>query len=104
MEAPIEKLINLGALKHSDDLNHQLSFVLGCQYILNEIGLVDIQDPKKWVEEMKAVMFKVDIRSEFRSEDFVNLCIENEKLKEKIFNLKTTLTAFKKLNQNRNDK
>jgi hypothetical protein len=50
---PIERFIEGSAKEHTRDIGYQATFVSGCNRTLAYLGLSDIPDPKKWVEDVK---------------------------------------------------
>jgi hypothetical protein len=70
--------------------NNRLAFLNAFTYL----RLSDIPDPEKWVEEMKAVKLSLDIRSEFKSEDFIKICEENQMLKRVLKSTDDNLTCI----------
>jgi hypothetical protein len=84
---PIEKWIEESTKEHTRDIGYQATFVSGCNRTLTYLGLSDIPDPKKWVEERKANMYKETLaKIDLDKFNFEGRCkqleAENEKLKE----------------------
>jgi hypothetical protein len=75
--------------------NNRLAFIAAFEYL----GLADIPDPKKWVEERKANMYKETLaKIDLDKFNFEGKCkqlqAENEKLKQALGRIYTMDTTF----------
>ncbi len=96
---PIEKWVEESAKEHTRDIGYQATFVSGCNRTLTYLGLSDIPDPKKWVEERKANMYKETLaKIDLDKFNFEGRCkqleAENEKLKKALGRIYTIDTSF----------
>jgi hypothetical protein len=103
---PIEKWIEETSKKNCAGKDFQVEWANGCKILLAYLGLSGIDDPKKWVEEMKDEnkLLKRVLKStddsltciSWEGEEPIRLKLEaeNEKLKEALGRIYTMDTSF----------
>lgn len=88
--------INEWLIKESNlrniEVDYDPFFVIACKKLLTYLGLQDIPDPKKWVEEMKSEEWCKGYQASERQSIYPKICeqlqAENERLKEELKALK----------------